>query len=228
MKILNNKIAVVSILVFLSLIVIVLSGYMLYLFNTEEECFCEPAQALMVESEETEEVANILHVEIKGAVLAPGVYEMQDGDIIDDAVRLAGGFTDDAYTDNINLSKRVSDELVIYVFTEKEFKSNDKINLPGNNSNSNDAYTIDKEIDNKVSIITSSESTESDTGNDLVNINMASIDELITLPGIGESKAQKIIDYRTDNGYFNTIEELKNVSGIGDTTFENIKAHITV
>lgn len=237
MKILNNKIAVVGILAFLSLAVIALSGYMVYMLNTKEECFCEPVTDLISLEEPSEEVVETppIYVEVKGAVNHPGVFEVNENNIINDVIALAGGLKDNAYTDNINLSKKVSDELVVYVFTKEEYKKNSSSNNTHTNtssaSSSKESYQIDEATKNNISIITSSNSettTSQDTTSKLININTASAQELTSLPGIGETKANNIVSYRTENGYFKTIEDLKNVSGIGDATFEQLKDYITV
>lgn len=237
MKILNNKIAVVGILAFLSLVVIALSGYMVYMLNTKEECFCEPFTDLISLEEPSEEVVETppIYVEVKGAVNHPGVFEVNENNIINDVIALAGGLKDNAYTDNINLSKKVSDELVVYVFTKEEYKKNSSSNNTHTNtsstSSSKESYQIDEATKNNISIITSSnsdEATSQDTTSKLININTASVQELTSLPGIGETKANNIVSYRTENGYFKTIEDLKNVSGIGDATFEQLKDYITV
>ncbi len=225
MKILNKKQIVLGILIFLSLVVLGLSAYIIYSLNNEEENLNIALEDSPVKIENTEEETNeSIYVEVKGAVQNPGVYAMNEQDLINDAINLAGGFLDNAYTDNINLSKKVTDELVIFVYTEKEYQNS----TYSNTTSSNNDYQIDNALKNKVSIITS-DSTNSDTGtSSLININLASITELMTLPGIGETKANNIISYREENGFFKAIEEIKNVSGIGDATFDQFKALITV
>ena len=225
MKILNKKQIVLGILIFLSLVVLGLSAYIIYSLNNEEENLNIALEDSPVKIENTEEETNEnIYVEVKGAVQNPGVYAMNEQDLINDAINLAGGFLDNAYTDNINLSKKVTDELVIFVYTEKEYQNN----TYSNTTSSNNDYQIDNALKNKVSIITS-DSTNSNTGtSSLININLASITELMTLPGIGETKANNIISYREENGFFKAIEEIKNVSGIGDATFDQFKALITV
>ena len=225
MKILNKKQIVLGILIFLSLVVLGLSAYIIYSLNNEEENLNIALEDSPVKIENTEEETNeSIYVEVKGAVQNPGVYAMNEQDLINDAINLAGGFLDNAYTDNINLSKKVTDELVIFVYTEKEYRNS----TYSNTTSSNNDYQIDNALKNKVSIITS-DSTNSDTEtSSLININLASITELMTLPGIGETKANNIISYREENGFFKAIEEIKNVSGIGDATFDQFKALITV
>lgn len=227
LNILNKKLVVLGILLFLSILVISVSIYTVYAVNESNNSsleFQDTIPSVEIDEEIKEEEPSI-YVEVKGAVNSPGVYEMEEGQIVNDAITKAGGFLESAYTDIINLSKKISDELVIYVYTKKEYEKSDTTKEKVND----DSYLIDNAIKNKVSIITGNEDTgENDTSSSLVNINIASIAELTTLPGIGEAKAQKIITYREENGYFKTIEELKNVSGIGDATFEQLKTLITV
>ncbi len=232
---LNNKLFVLGLLILLSVIILGLSCYLIYVSNNQEECFCDEFENILVTpddstSEDVDAKENKpLYVEVKGAVLNPGVFAVSDENIINDVIAMAGGFTNNAYTANINLSKRVTDELVIYVYTDSEYQKN---NSNGNSSKKEDnSYTIDKYIDSSVSIITSSSSdnvSNSSESGSLININTASSEQLTTLPGIGDAKANNIIAYRTEVGYFKTIEELKNVNGIGDATFEQLKSLITV
>ena len=227
LNILNKKLVVLGILLFLSILVISVSIYTVYAVNESNNSsleFQDTIPSVEIDEKIKEEKPSI-YVEVKGAVNSPGVYEMEEGQIVNDAITKAGGFLESAYTDIINLSKKISDELVIYVYTKKEYEKSDTTKEKVND----DSYLIDNAIKNKVSIITGNEDTGgNDTSSSLVNINIASIAELTTLPGIGEAKAQKIITYREENGYFKTIEELKNVSGIGDATFEQLKTLITV
>ncbi len=232
---LNNKLFVLGLLILLSVIILGLSCYLIYVSNNQEECFCDEFENIFVTpddstSEDVDAKENKpLYVEVKGAVLNPGVFAVSDENIINDVIAMAGGFTDNAYTANINLSKRVTDELVIYVYTDSEYQKN---NSNDNSSKKEDnSYTIDEYIDSSVSIITSSSSdnvSNSSESGSLININTASSEQLTTLPGIGDAKANNIIAYRTEVGYFKTIEELKNVNGIGDATFEQLKSLITV
>ena len=182
----------------------------------------------------------------------PGVYEVKSDAIIDDVIKLAGGFLDNAYQLNINLSKKIQNEMVIYIYTNKEI--NDKLGMVNTKENcKTNNYIIDECIDKKISIIevpinqnnsvvkeqekTVVNETVTDTTNYkeqitneilLVNINTASKDELLKLNGIGNSKALAIIKYREEKGLFNNIAEIKNVSGIGEAAFAKIKDFITV
>lgn len=139
-------------------------------------------------------------VDVKGAVKYPGVYELTMENRVIDAIELAGGYTEEAETKAINHAQKLQDEMVIFV------------------------PKIGEVIENSLSggIATSVPPQNSGNTNDKVNINNADEATLTTLPGIGPSKAQAIISYREENGPFESIDELKNVSGIGDKTFEKL------
>lgn len=176
-----------------------------------------------------------LYVDIKGSIEKPGVYCFDEETIVNDAIVAAGGFNDDAILNNINLSKKIENEMVIYVFSKSEIKEVQKYEFTEQAKNDSVVKTediyIDKSIKEKDSIIDDSCLEQSNGKSDenivLVNINTASLDELMSLNGIGESKAKDIIAYR-EQSVFKTIEDLKNVSGIGDSTFESIKNFITI
>lgn len=155
---------------------------------------------------------NVVKVDIKGCVNKTGVYEMNLNDRVIDVINKSGGLSECADTSSINLSKKIFDEMVIIIPSEEETIKEDINNdaLIGdeqNNINSNDE--VKQEINKKVSI------------------NSASKEELMTLTGIGESKALAIIEYR-NNKKFESIEEITNVSGIGESLFEKIKNDITL
>ena len=164
--------------------------------------------------ERKEEKAKKIHIDIKGAIKTPGVYEVEEGAIVSDVITLAGGFNEDADQESINLSKKVSDEMVIYIYTTKELKSNEtkkSSSTTSKNCNSS-SYSI----------------KENNPTTQIININTASKTELMSLNGIGEVKAEAIIDYRNKNGNFKSIEEIGNVKGIGDVIFAKIKNYITI
>lgn len=165
-------------------------------------------------------------VDVKGAVVNPGVYQLSIGCSVQDAIYMAGGLLENANTKVINLSKRVSDEMVIIVYTNEEIETYQKdtevltefvyVEIPCECPDTmNDACIVEKE-DTK------------DEENTLICINTASKEELMTLSGVGESKANAIIAYREENGTFEKIEDIMNVSGIGEAAFEKIKTQITV
>lgn len=184
-------------------------------------------------------------VDIKGAVKTPGVYEVSKDAIINDVIKKSGGFKSTAYKNNINLSKKVQDEMVIYVYTKSEIAKEKAEEVKEKNTKESDVcntktYDITDCIDKKDSIINSNDkapdnkennstnSNNNESENKLININTASLEELMTITGIGESKAKAIISYREENGKFPDINCITNVSGIGDSVFAKIKDSITV
>ena len=167
----------------------------------------------------------IYNVDIKGAVKKPGVYQLDSNLTVNDVINIAGGLTNDADTSVINLAKKITDEMVIIIYTKEEVKKSNIVDTvikvvekecvcP---NIENDGF-LNNEINDTI--------TNKDDVN-LVNINTASIDELKTINGIGDSKAKNIIEYRKKNGNFKSIEDIKNVEGIGDTLYETIKIFIT-
>lgn len=232
MRILENKYITVGVISLLSLIIILLSGVSFYFYNNSSNCEMAPIALSNDEDTTTDEVEenSSIFVEIKGAVANPGVYEASSDEIINDIITKAGGLNDDAYTDNINLSKKVSDELVIYVYTEDEMQDESSGKKTTSNSSSNtSSYNIETYTEGKVSIISSNDDNViQENTSTLININTADATKLEELPGIGATKANSIIAYREEVGGFKSIEDLKNVSGIGDATFEKLKDYITV
>ncbi len=181
-----------------------------------------------------------IYVDIKGEVINPGVYSLKNGSIVNDIISLAGGLTKNAYVKNINLSKKLVDEQVVYIYSIKEFNSLKIKPQPSEviNCNPQTVYIDDCINIGAVDINTGDEDTykpiittdddENDETTKIINLNTATQADLMTLTGIGETKAEDIIMYRLKNGPFKTIDELKNVSGIGDKTFDKIKHLITI
>lgn len=156
---------------------------------------------------------NKIYVDIKGAINKPGVYQVDDNTLVNDVITLAGGLTKNGVTTNINLSKKVTDEMVIYIFTKNE--------LTKVTTTTPIIKTEIIEVNNCIK----EENMESSNG--LININTASKEELMNVSGIGESKADAIIEYRKTNS-FKSIEDIMNISGIGESVFAKIKTYITV
>lgn len=179
-----------------------------------------------IESDISEtEILKTCHIDIKGAINAPGVYEIPCDKNINDVISLAGGLTEQANTSVINLAKKIYDEMVIIIYTNDEVKNSNVVDTV--------VKIIDKECncpniknDGCLNTEIDSEIGNNPNGN-LVNINSASLEELETLPGIGESKAKSIIEYRDKYGDFNSIEDILNVNGIGESLYEQIKIYIT-
>lgn len=165
-------------------------------------------------NEITEEKVKIV-VDISGQVVLPGVITLDEGSRLIDAINLAGGATKDANLSKVNLAYILSDAQKIYI--------------PSVNDKEDTEY-ISEESGNGVvtSESTKESSSKSKSENLMININTANEEELQKLPGIGSSIASKIITYRKENGKFNTIEDIKNVSGIGESKFNNIKNNIYV
>ena len=172
--------------------------------------------------EEKDEDKNVLvskyYVDIKGEVKNPGIYEVNSGTRINDVIKLSGGLTKNADVSIINLSKKVTDEMVIKIYSKKEVSD-------AKNSISKEPEVIEiiKEIEKECVCPVTSDTNKSKDGN--VNINIATKEELMTIPRIGESKADAIIEYRNSKKFEN-IDEIKNVPGIGDKLFESIKEYI--
>lgn len=182
-----------------------------------------------------------VYVDIKGEVINPDVYELNEDERIIDVIKKAGGLTEKANINYLNLSKKVKDEMVIIIYSDDEIKEYEKNLKESSKPKEIIKYEIiEKEIpcpniSNEACINKKEES--SDINNEkiidnedkttLINLNTASKEELLTLTGIGESKAEQIIDYRNNNK-FKTIEDIKNIKGIGDSLFEKIKDSITV
>mgnify|MGYP004528311861 CR=1 FL=1 len=142
------------------------------------------------------------YVDVKGYVKKPGVYKVKKGTIVNELLKMAGGIKKNADTDNINLSKQVYSEMVVYV----EKKKDSTLAISKN----------DCEYDSVSSAISSK-----------ININSASFEELMMLSGVGSSKAKQIIEYRSTKK-FESIEDILNVSGFGESLFQKIKNNITV
>ncbi|MCM1371262.1 MAG: helix-hairpin-helix domain-containing protein [Clostridium sp.] len=178
-------------------------------------------------------IVNTIKVDIKGSVKNPGVYELELGKRVIDLINMAGGLTKSADTTLINLSKILSDEMIVKIYTKDEVKAIKK----GNGETvikyietectcpdiKNDAC-----ITNKNNITSSENSKNENLTSNKISINTATLDQLTSLPSIGSAKAENIIEYRNSNGIFKTIEDIKNVSGIGESLFEKIKDYITI
>lgn len=153
-------------------------------------------------TEESEESSQLV-VDVKGSVVKPGLYTLEAGARVNDAVDAAGGLTSQADPKSINLAQKLSDEAVVYVASKDE----------------------------KISVVasTTASSAMSPEGNESkVNLNTATEADLQTISGIGAKRAADIIAYREANGGFKSVDDLNNVSGIGDKTMESIRPYVTV
>lgn len=173
------------------------------------------SESIVLEHDEKKEVVSNFYIDVKGAVKDPGVYLVSSGERVIDAIEKAGGLSKNANTSNINLAQKLESEMVVVVYTNSEIKKNSP-KLSCDTTCNCDVIEINNCIKNE------------NSNSNLVNINTAGIDELMTLSGVGESKAKSIISYREENGSFKTVEDIKNVSGIGESLFLSIKDKITV
>lgn len=214
----NKKVIIIIIIVILSL-----GGFLYYFFNNENNEYIELSyefentekqENLNEQINEIEEIKNKIIVHILGEVNNQGVISLDEGSRIIDAINIAGGTTEQADLSKINLAYILEDAQRIYIpnINEKEIK---------------EEYVISGSGNEKI-ILQGSGNNQNKKENKIININTANIEELKTLSGIGESTAQKIINYRNENGKFKTIEDIKNVSGIGDNKFNKIKNNICV
>jgi competence protein ComEA len=142
-----------------------------------------------------------IRVYVSGAVQQSAVYELPSGSIVQDAMNAAGGPTADADLDRINLAVELRDQQQVYV--PRQGEANPPPPVSGGESGGGQTGTV-------------------------VNINTATAAELETLPRIGPTTAQRILDYREENGLFQTIEDIQNVPGIGPATFEGFREMISV
>ena len=163
-----------------------------------EETTVVETTMLAEKSEVSTTQETVIFVDIKGAVKNPGVYQMKVGDRVKDALEAAGGLTEEADSQKVNLAKRLEDQMVIVV----------------------------PKVGEESEEIPTGETRKEATKEGKVNINTATVEELKTLKGVGEKKAEAIIEYRKKNGSFQTKEDLMKVRGIGKKLFESFQERI--
>ena len=144
---------------------------------------------------------DLITVDVKGAVKAPGIYDLPVGSRVNDAVQKAGGLTEQADSKSLNLAQKVNDEALVYVPTKGEEAASQQ---------------------------TASGTASSTSKEKKINLNKASLEELKQVKGLGGKRAQDMIDHRETNGKFKSVDELKKVSGIGAKTIEKLKDYVTV
>lgn len=229
--------------VVITILLLALAGatYFTYLYFEVQAVKKQPVTSIALKAKDSSPKPSQCVVDIKGAVQKPGVYNVSCDQNIKDAILVAGGLTKKATTDNINLSQKVKNEMVIYIYPKSSLNQSKHQIKPICEAKT---IYIDTCQEQKSSLILSSNegaeaitetSGENILDNDVVpkasvkvNINEASKEQLMELNGIGASKADSIIQYRVQHGPFHQIEDLMNVSGIGATIFENIKSQLTV
>lgn len=250
---LNKKKIIIFSIIILTFIICIIGIY--YFYNLKEETkqviekkeLTEEIKVEEPKKEQTEviEEVKMIYVDIKGEIKKPGVYKVSENSIVNDVIKKAGGLTKNASTLVNNLSRKVHDEMVIIIYSKDEIeefsKTKEKEEIIIDNSTVikdtiiNDSSIDKDDIDTNTNIVEKEEikveenktNENADTNtNDKLSINTANLEELMTLPGIGESKANNIIEYRNNNGNFKNVEEIKNVSGIGESAYEKIKDYI--
>lgn len=172
-----------NILIFIIVFILIIFGIF---YNNSKDIKEDKNKKINTIEKDDRIINNQIIVDIKGEVNRPGIYYLNSGSRVIDAINLAGGLTPHADVDNINLAGIIDDAMIIYIFK--------------------------KQLNNQ----------------QLISINKATVDQLMKLPGIGEVKAKNIIKHRTINGYFMSLEELKNVEGISEALYKQIKELITL
>lgn len=195
-------------------------GFSIYKFSDSDD---EEVEEKVVEKKiSTNKTDDKYQVDIKGEINYPGIYKVDSSSRVIDVIKLAGDLTENADTSVINLSKKITDEMVIIIYSKEEVADFKK------------TKEVEKEVQeicvqkDENSLVNDACIDCSENNNGKVNINTASISEFKNLAGIGDSKAKDIITYREKNGPFKTIEDIMKVSGIGESLFAKIKEDITV
>lgn len=237
----KNKI----IYIFICIIIVILCVIILFFLDkkdasSEDYNYLEISEE-SINSNTTEdnntEVQNNIYIHIMGEVKNPGVVIAKEGDRIKDIIEKAGGTTEKADLKNINLAYKVEDEQKINIPNIDENKSENILQEKDDEKNKSTTNNTRNENKKNVNHITKSSGTnvivdgnnnDAESKSSKVNINTATQTELETLNGIGPSTASKIIKYRNEKGKFKKIEDIKNVSGIGEAKFKKIEADIVV
>ena len=206
-----NKKQKIILIILITIIGIGIYCYTNAIENTSEEEIENVLEVAQTNTTKETEEKNIF-VHIAGCVQKEGMLELSSNSRIADAIEKAGGLTQEADLSDINLAYLLEDGMKIYIPNQNERQEN-------NEKTENTAKT-----ENTPSM----QIQDTNTKQDVININTATQEELDSLPGIGPSTATKILDYRKQNGKFKAIEEIKEVSGIGESKYEKIKDQITV
>jgi competence protein ComEA len=220
-----------SIIIVISIIIVLL----LFTLKNKKQIENEPLELVTEKEEKETEETDIskIKIDIKGEIKHPGVYQLNEGDRVSDAIKISGGLTENADTELINLSKNLKDEMVIIIYNKNEIE---KLKQESKEIKTVIEY-IEKDCTcpdtiNDACIKEAQKQNKNEKKEEIkdkkISLNTGTLEELETLPGIGESKAKQIIKYREENNGFKSIEEIKNISGIGESTFEKFKDNITI
>ena len=209
MEILNKKQKII-VVVLIIIMCIVIGYYIISKTEKYDYSDIEKISNIIEEDQEVDDniIENKIVIHITGEVEEEGVIELEKGARISDAIEEAGGTTEEADLSNVNLAYSLSD--------------GQKVKIPNINEKEEEIIVVEEKAGDNI-IIEGNKSKE-----EKININKAAQTEIETLPGIGPSTALKIINYRNEHGKFKNIGDIKNVSGIGDSKFENIKEYICV
>ncbi len=178
----------------------------------------DETSASAIETSPTQSTLQMIAVYLCGEVINPGVYLLEAGSRLYQAVEMAGGLTDQAQAEAVNLARVLSDSEQIYIPNISE-----RVFIPVMDNSQSVFEKASSDFDASDSIV--SDPIDNST---VININQATVEQLMQLPGIGQVKAEAIVAYRESNGLFASIEEIKNVPGIKEAAFEKIKGMIIV
>ena len=201
-------------IIFIGAIILIIVGIIYQIKQKNQENMEIDYQNIVVQEDEnieekqdTLEEKEYIKIHIAGQVKNTGIIELEVGSRISDAIQKAGGITEFANLEEVNLAYSLEDGQKLYIPSIEE---------------KNVEYITKENGENIIQV------TNIVNSKNVININKANIEELESIPGVGPSMAQKIINYRIENGNFKTIEDLKNVSGIGDKKFESMKDYVCV
>lgn len=222
-----------QILIFLFYLILVGGGVISY-FSFFNEKDSKPKEKIVLQKKKEttkknkkqeleENIAKEIMVDVKGFVVNPGIYKLKEESRVIDVINAAGGVLEGADTSVLNLSKKLKDEMVIIVYSSYQVENFKKVKEEEQQIQDGCINGVN-EVENDACIEEKSKEKEST----LVSINTATLEELMTLEGVGEAKAKSIIAYREEHGPYQAIEDLLNVSGIGESLLAKINKNITL
>lgn len=224
-----------QILIFLFCLILVSGGVISYFSNFYKKDSKPSEKIVLQKKKETikkkkgqelnENTQKEIMVDVKGFVVNPGIYKLNEESRVIDAINAAGGILEGADTSVLNLSKKLKDEMVIIVYSSYQVENFKKVKIEQQQVQ-DECISGVNEVENDACI--EEDSKKESENNSLISINTATLEELMTLEGIGEAKAKAIIAYREEHGPYKNIEDLLNVSGIGESLLAKIKENITL